>query len=167
MLKHLYLILLSTFIFGLICGGILFLYNNTTGKASDTSKETILSTEMTVYQYGGCARAGNCASYHISDTGAYVYIVRGRNTDDVRHEGMLSASDKKALYNGLAKMDMQKVIQSIFSGTCPVTYDGIAYRYEIVKDGISYSFDSCTQQTNAYSFFETLDGFFEILSNQV
>lgn len=143
------------------------MYNNTTGNTPSDVEVITPDTEITVYQYGGCARAGNCASYHISDTGVYVYIVRGRNTDDLRHEGVLNTADKKALYNGLAKMDMQKVVQSVFSGTCPVMYDGIAYRYEIIKDGVSYSFDSCKQETGTHPFFDTLDGFFEIFNEQV
>lgn len=152
--------LTATFLFGFVSGTILFLYNNTGGV--DLDGEILnkpIGTEITVYEYGGCMKRGVCASYHISDTGTYVYIVRGRNSETIRHEGKLSTGEWRSLYSLLQKENLETVSRSKYSGTCSADIDGISYKYSIVSTDGRYELDSCAQNVSG-EFFDTLNVYF-------
>lgn len=160
--KHLYLILISTFIFGMVSGSVLFLYNNTGGEG-DGERVDEEKTSVTAYAYGGCERMG-CASYRIEEDGAYTYIVHQNSGEELRYEDVLTSVQKKALFSKLKNTDLVQVQGSEFSGTCPAHFDGISYRYEVINGKDSYSFDSCREMTEDLPLFEVLRGYFEIFS---
>jgi hypothetical protein len=188
-MKHTYLILIATFIFGFVSGGILFLYNNV-GGVSDvdavTTEKTLLDdvekpgadtvkkgtkadvlpfTEITVHEYGGCARTDGCASYHISNTGAYIYMVRSRGEEEKRYEGMLSQAEQSVLAKTFADVDIVTKMDSTFVGMCASATDGIAYRYDLVERGTSYGLDSCVQKLSGIDFFDTLNSYFGVFND--
>lgn len=188
-MKHTYFILIATFIFGFVSGGILFLYNNV-GGVSDvdavTTEETLLDdvekpgadtvkkgtkadvlpfTEITVHEYGGCARTDGCASYHISNTGAYIFMVRSRGEKEKRYEGMLSQDEQNVLAKAFADVDIVTTIDSTFVGMCASATDGIAYRYDLVVRGTSYGLDSCVQTLKDVAFFDILNTYFNEFSD--
>ncbi len=158
MLKHIYLILISTFILGFISGVVLFLYNNTGVEGGGTLKRDTAGTNIAVYMYGGCERGDHCSSYRITNTSKYTYIVRGGG-DEKRYEGSLSDKQQDVLTREIASLDIEKILVTSFEGTCPSEHDGIAFRYDIERDGTSYSFDSCVQNISG-PLFDTLETYF-------
>lgn len=188
-MKHTYLILIATFIFGFVSGGILFLYNNVGGVSdidTETNKQTLQKdveghdidtvkkgtktaglsfTEVTVHEYGGCARTDGCASYHIRNTGAYIYMVRSRGEKEKRYEGMLSQAEQNVLAKAFADVDIVTTMDSTFVGMCASATDGIAYRYDVVVRGTSYGLDSCVQTLKEVAFFDILNTYFNEFSD--
>ena len=161
MLKHLYLILISTFIFGFITGVILYLQNNT-GKEGDGALEAnTRGITILAYQYGGCTSLG-CPSYRIANNGSYTYIIRDREAGEKRFEDVLSDSQQERIKDSLASIDLDAVYDTEFVGTCPIAYDGIAHRYDITYKGERYEFDSCTELLEGKELFDTLEDYFEI-----
>ncbi len=161
MLKHLYLILGSTLIFGMISGVVLFLSNNT-GEEGDGGLET--STRgftIIAYQYGGCMRLG-CSSFRIANNGTYMYITRDAQTGEERFEDVLSDKQLDTLRSLIAGTNFNRISDSTFSGTCPITYDGMAYRFDITYKGERYELDSCEESLDGFQLFDTLGSYFEI-----
>lgn len=161
--KSLYLIFIATFVFGMVSGVIIFLQSNTgdagnVGSVSNTDTMTIA-----VYAYGGCARGG-CASYQITSDGAYTYLVRDPAGGEKRITDTLSQKQFTALEVQLADVDLPTIQASEFNGTCPITFDGIAYRYDITYQGVQYSLDSCVHDVEGNAFFDTLTNYFEIFA---
>lgn len=156
----LFLILISTFVFGLVAGGVVFLHNNTGGEGdgSSTKKDT-KGFEILAYSYGGCERLG-CASYRVADDGEYTYIVRGVKGGETKFEDELSNDDLDVLETNIAKVAFARIVATKFTGTCPTQYDGIAYRYDITYKGDQYRFDSCTKDLRDVAFFELLAEYF-------
>jgi hypothetical protein len=161
MLKHLYLILGSTLIFGIISGIVLFLYNNT-GKEGDGGLETS-SRGFTIiaYEYGGCMSLG-CSSYRIANNGAYMYITRDAQTGEDRFEDVLSGRQLGTLRTLIGETNLRRALDTSFTGTCPITYDGVAYRFDITYKGERYELDSCRQSLDGVPLFDTLSSYFEI-----
>ncbi len=167
MTKHVYVILLSTFVFGFVSGAILFLYNNTGngGDGAPVQLEEEAAISVTAYRYGGCARGDGCASYRISDDGTYEYIVRSRAEGETRFADTLSSAEKIALFKTLKDTNLAHLSDTSFVGTCPVEYDGTGYRYNITYYDKQYSFDTCVQDLENEPLFITLADYFEMFSN--
>lgn len=161
MLKHLYLILASTFVFGFMTGAIVYLQTNT-GREGDGSIETI-SKGMTITAtvYGGCERIG-CPSYRIENDGAYTYIVWSPEGGEVRYEDTLTDKQRATLVTELKETDFDRIDDSEFTGTCPIAFDGPAYRYDIEYRGERYEVDSCIEAIDGEPLFATLAGYFSV-----
>ncbi len=167
MTKHVYVILLSTFVFGFVTGAILFLFNNTGngGDGESVQLEEEVAISVMAYQYGGCARGNGCASYRIADDGTYEYLVRSRTDGEIRFEDTMITAEKTALFKALKDTDFEQLTESAFIGTCPAEYDGIGYRYNISYYNKHYSFDTCVQDLANESLFIILADYFGVFSN--
>ena len=167
MLKHLYLIFIATFVFGFIAGVILFLYNNT-GQEVDTSHDGTNVEAFTIhaYMYGGCMRGGGCASYQISNDGSYTYIVRTQVSGERKFNGVLSKNKQIDLLEKVSTTEFDVVTNSQYTETCPVTFDGVAYKYDILYKGERYEFDSCIEDVEEEVLFDLLQEYFYIFSAQ-
>ena len=175
-MKHTYMIIVATFLFGFLAGVILFLYNNVgkddpeassvdtiepSVRESQSASSETNTTVIAAYRYGGCARASGCASYRIADDGAVTYVLRGGD-DDGRREDTLSTEELETLFQTLYETNLEKVSESTFSGTCPADYDGTAYRFEVTYDGERYPFDTCTQNLQNEPLFVLLEDYFDV-----
>ncbi len=167
MTKHVYVILLSTFVFGFVTGAILFLFNNTgnggDGEAVPLEEESAIS--VMAYRYGGCARGDGCASYRIADDGTYEYIVRSRADGETRFADTMNSAEKTALFKALKDTNLEQLMESTFTGTCPAEYDGTGYRYNISYYDKHYSFDTCVQDLENEPLFMTLADYFGMFSS--
>ena len=175
-MKHTYIIIVATFLFGFLGGMILFLYNNV-GKEDTQTSDTVTvqgtnepagganSMVIAAYRYGGCTRSGGCASYRITDDGKVVYVLRGREGDSDRYEDVLSTEEIETLFKTLHDTDLKKVSESTFSGTCPADNDGTAYRFDVTYDGDEYRFDTCTHALAREPFFLMLRDYFDVFNN--
>ena len=164
MLKHLYLILIATFIFGFLTGVIVYFQNNT-GEEGDGGLETnTKGFTIVAYMYGGCEMGGGCPSYRIANDGSYTYIVRDREAGETRHDDSLSRKLHDLLRAQVQGTDYERIFDTESSGTCPVVFDGAAYRYDIVYEGERYEFDSCEEDLGDEALFETLENYFTVFN---
>jgi hypothetical protein len=119
---------------------------------------------ITSHSYGGC-EMGGCASYRIEEDGSFTYIVRPRNAPEIRTEGKLVSEEKKALQKLIKDTNLDSLVDTRFSGTCPIAFDGIAFKYTITFDQKHLTFDSCQQELRNIPLFEILSRYFGIFQN--
>jgi hypothetical protein len=164
MAKHLYLLILFTFVIGLLTG--IFGYFMTQGEADngttppDVAEETGYEILLTVY--GGCARIG-CASFRLLDDGTYTYLAPTGVRDYARYEDTISDRQRALITDLLSGTSLDEVKETAYEGTCPVTYDGIAYRFDIRNGGDRYSFDSCVENLDNEPLFLELVKYIAIM----
>lgn len=163
MLKHLYLIFVATFVLGFMMGVIVFFASNT-GKEGDGSIEPISKgMVITGSVYGGCERIG-CPSYRIENDGSYTYIVWTPEGNEVRYEDELTGKQLTLLKSELKMTDFEHLDDTEFTGTCPIAFDGPAYRYDIEYSGERYEVDSCVEVLDGEPLFSTLEEYFNLFS---
>ncbi len=166
-MKHLYLLILLTFVTGFIGGAVLFIQTGREDSELESQPVSEQSTErgyeVVGYRYGGCERLG-CPSYRIQDDGTYTYIARDQNGQDRRYADTISGKRRKELEAAVRSTDFERVQANPYTATCPAEYDGIAYRYEIERDDVRYSIDSCREVIDGENLFILLADYFEIFS---
>lgn len=162
MSRQVVFVLISTFCIGFFAGIFVFFESRSNDVREDeTSHAPETGFEIIGYTYGGCERVG-CASYRIDDTGAYSYIAMDRMAGDGRYEDVLTEKQQHDLAERIASFDPEMLKAKPFTGTCPVTYDGLGYRYEIRIGGEWFSFDSCKEDMDGDTLFVLLSDYFEI-----
>lgn len=154
MLKHAYLIFVATFLLGVVSGVVLYIASHSGQEGGSDIHESSGFT-IAAYAYGSCERT-SCPSYRIAQDGAYAFVAAG----GTRFEGSIPFSDRAALGAALRDTPLGDLEETIFVGTCPITYDGPAYRYDIFYNGMNYHFDSCGQELGATSLFHALEDYF-------
>jgi hypothetical protein len=166
MTKHLYLVILLTFVTGLATGvyGYFMTQHEVTvedagsgGQASDASGYEILATV-----YGGCERVG-CASFRLHEDGSYTYLSPDGVHSYARFEDEISPRQRELLAELLMSAPLSRIEKSAFSGVCPITYDGIAYRFDIRLETKQYSLDTCMQDLGREELFIELIKYFAIM----
>jgi hypothetical protein len=164
MLKHLYFIIFLTFVTGLATG--VYGFFSTREPADENPREEVGGAE-TGYEilatvYGGCERIG-CASYRLMDDGTYLYLAPDGVRGYARYEDEVSPRQRERVEDLLMSAPLVRIEETIFVGTCPATYDGIAYRFDIRREGDTYSLDSCTQSLDDEELFIELIKYFDIM----
>lgn len=159
MLKHLYLIFLSTFLLGFVAGALTLLFTSTGKEGDGALTQTPQGLIIAVYTYGGCERLG-CPSYRIGSDNAYIYLPQGSTRADTKYTGTLTTTQKNTITGLVAHTDFARVQNTHFNGVCPITHDGIAYKYVIENNGVRYAFDSCKEATAGVSLFDALVEYF-------
>lgn len=165
MKKHLYFIMFLTFVTGLSVGVYGYMSTHTGDGVRDAVPEPALETtgyEVLATVYGGCARLG-CSSYHLTESGAYRYLAPDGRGGYYRYEDEISPKQREALAVELMHAPLARIAASSFTGTCPVTYDGIAYRFEIRRETERFSFDTCAQSLDGVELFVELVKYFDIM----
>jgi hypothetical protein len=163
-MKHLYLIILLTFVTGLATG--IYGYFMTQGEEHEENmvpeirEETGYEILLTVY--GGCARIG-CASFKLLDDGTYTYLAPTSVRDYVRYEDAISERQRERITDLLSEASLDEIGETVYRGTCPVTYDGIAYRFDIRERGDRYSLDSCVHDLDNEPLFLELVKYIAIM----
>jgi hypothetical protein len=155
--------LIATFVFGFVSGVILYLYNNASGGNGEVVLDDA-TISITAYRYGGCERAGGCPLYRITNDGTYTYMMRGAANEEARFENILNDTEQTELFKILKDTNLSKVTDTVYTGTCPVEHDGIAYRYTIVYNENRYRFDTCKQSLDNVPLFEVLQRYFDMFA---
>ncbi len=158
MMKHFYLILFSTLLVGFFSGVFVF-FMTREPEVSTPPDDTQTGFEVVVSAYGGCERIG-CSFYRISEDGTYTLVTQGLESQNERLEGEVTGMQREDLKGLMDETDFAEVAASRFEGECPIIYDGVAYRFEIQKEGNNYSFDSCREDLELPLFIE-LESYFD------
>ncbi len=162
MQKHFFLLLLLTFIVGFACGVYGFFISHDTESRVDNTPVEEIGFEALVTVYGGCERIG-CVSLRLMDDGSYTYLAPDGVRDYARYEDIVSPRQLESVTSLIESAPLEKLSKTIFTGTCPATYDGIAYRFDIRRGADRYSFDSCTESTLGEPLFDELISFIGIM----
>lgn len=160
--KSQFMMLGATFIFGLVSGAILFLFNTIGNEGGGALEETNTGFVVIAHMYGGCAEGGGCPSYRITEDGSYEYIKRELGNVEKRSNGVLSNTQIKILRDRVTTTDFDALRQTTFADECPANLDGAAYRYEIEYLGEQYSLDSCVHNLGANMIFGSFQDYFEL-----
>lgn len=164
MQRHIYLSVLMTFAVGLAVGVLVF-FQSRTGEVSTATPvtETEGGFEILGYKYGGCEKFG-CTSYRILHDGSYTFIERNKDGEDRRYEDVISPKRLSELETLIADTDFEKILGALYTGICPVEYDGVAFRYEVRRGEERFSLDSCREDLDTDPLFVHLADYFEIFS---
>ena len=162
MQKHFFLLILMTFVVGFACGVYGFFISRDTKSNVDTAIVEETGYEILVTTYGGCERIG-CVSLRLLDDGSYTYLAPEGIRDYARYEDVISPRQLESLTNLTESASLDEFSETVFTDTCPVTYDGIAYRFDIRRDGDRFSFDSCVESTHGGPLFDELVSFIAIM----
>jgi hypothetical protein len=143
MLRHLFFILTLTLVTGMATGIFgFFVTRDTSSLVKEVAEQPQDGFEILATVYGGCSRIG-CTSLRIFDSGDYMYLMPQSDRTYERYEETLTRRQQEDLEDVVRSTDFEYLSTTVFQGTCPVTYDGIAYRYDIRYEDNQYSFDSC------------------------
>lgn len=154
MAKHLYLIMIATFVLGAVTGMIVFLLSHVGYEGSGNIREVTNEFVITVRTYGGCDRmgGGTCPSYRVTDSGEYVFFVPKQDGTILQFRGTLLPEELASLKEALDTTPVRDIVEDTFTGTCPIVYDGVAFYYDMILDGESIALDSCEQATDGALF---------------
>lgn len=154
------MVTVGTFVFGLICGFLLFITTHT-GEEGNGSLETTFEDEVVIdaRTYGGCSRAG-CLQYRIFIDGSYEYVNHAKQS--TVHKNVLTDRHGEVLSTAIEATDFEAVLLEKPMETCPIVFDGVAYEYTIQKNGKSYTVDTCVHTIESYELFVLLQKYFEV-----
>ena len=146
---------------GIVTGSYVY-YLNTTEETSSYIPELNETPDFMVIAelYGGCMRGDVCASYRIVDDGSYTYIAPQYDEDAERVTGKLSRTELAELKQLVASSDLSGILSSTFGGVCPITYDGVAMKYDITIGGENYGIDTCMDDIGDDPLFSLLEEYF-------
>lgn len=162
MRKHVYLTLVSTLFIGFFSGIYMYFLTREPNVPKEiTPVEEDAGFEVIANRYGGCERVG-CTLYRIHEDGTYMFLKYNSGSEGERFQDSVTETQRENLRALLADTDFVGVKELVFTGICPTTYDGIAYRYEITYEGETYSFNSCEEDLENEPLFIELKNYFDI-----
>lgn len=161
MTRHHTLMILLTFVMGFITGVFGYFWSRNVEEAPPRAPVEE-GYELLVTAYGGCERIG-CPSFRLNDDGTYQYLAPVSVRDYAKYEDTVSDKQHESISELVYGTDLERLTNSEFMGTCPVTYDGLAYRIEVRREGERYSLDSCENELEDEVFFVELTKYFGIM----
>ncbi|MBX2866678.1 hypothetical protein KTR10_01835 [Candidatus Kaiserbacteria bacterium] len=158
-MKAFYFTLVTTFLVGFIAGSYIYFVTE------DALPDFFAGTDVPDFEiigdaYGGCQMLGACPSFVLRDDGTYIHQIPQRGGTPINTESRLSSVDRSEVRELLRATNLARIEQSTFSGTCPIAFDGLAYRYRIYIGETRYDLDSCRQDLEG-ELFEYLPHYFE------
>ncbi len=163
MLKNLYLVILLTLVTGFATGAFTYV---STREVKDHSEEKVEEVqtgyEILATVYGGCSRIG-CASFRLMSDGEYMYLAPDSEGSYARYEDKISVRQNEYIAELLMSAPLMQISKSKFEGVCPVTFDGIGYRFDIRRETERYSLDMCVQDLDGEDLFIELIKYFDIM----
>jgi hypothetical protein len=163
--KHLYALTFLTFLMGAVSGVYVYFISrepDTPSSGDDTEQS---GYEIVATTYGGCERIG-CTSLRILDDGTYTYLVNGGVDGYGRYDGELSSAERKSLTKLVEGTDFTELVQTVYEGTCPITYDGVAYQFVIRSEAFVYELDSCEEALDEEPLFDELVTYFDMMNEK-
>jgi len=161
--------ILFTLICGIVAGSYLFVVGfrpQVVQVTSELVSPPDLSKLIIIegYQYGGCERTGQCASFRIQDDGEYSYVATSIPTTEGRFGGVIPRRDWQAIRNRLSAPVLAQGATRVSPGDCASFVDAIDVRYEITFQGERYMLDTCqTSLSEADELKKLLDGLWQFI----
>lgn len=147
-------LLISTFLMGVVAGGYFYLtvfapeYNDVLSSGDTLSaNDLVIEGEM----YGGCSEADACASFRLVDGKRYEY--RSFPDADMK-KGTLSNGIADPIRAAIADADLERLSENVSSAECASYVDGVDYRYTVFRGGNSYVLDTCGTRFSAELSFQ-------------
>ncbi len=163
--KHIYLIFVTTFLLGCVAGVVILLQTKTgSSEIDEYTPKKMEGFTISARMYGGCARIG-CPSYYIDTQSKYTYIFTNHGRQEERAEDVLTQKQTEALDRLIRITDFVALKATSYTEMCPITYDGVAYTYNIDFEGERYSFDSCVENLEKNELFVQLSNYFEAFAH--
>lgn len=160
-MRSTYVMFIATFLFGVLTGAVIFFQGNTGKEGDGAIPKNTSSFTVYGYMYGGCEPGKHCTSYKVEQNGSYLFIVRDTQKG-TKYEGKLADAEKGTLQTLAKDTPYAEIATRVFTGTCPITFDGMAYRYEVEYKGERYVFDSCKTNIEGVPLFDTLQTYFDL-----
>ncbi len=135
-----------TFVVGFFAGIYLYL----TGFATTFEPPTVSENNIyegfviTAESYGVCQEFDDCLSFQVLENGMYRAILQDGEEQYV-NEDKIPLSLRTALKNNLNAVSLTRESESR-SGGC--YYEDDNYRFNITRDGVSYTLDTCNTSIN-------------------
>ncbi len=138
----------STFLIGLFVGMYVYLTAFVPEYFENQALEAVLDEKISTLRitgesYGGCQRAGRCASFELSGDRKYKYLPAITQGELV---GIQSGRLPKGLFdhilNIMEKADLPSLAQSV-NKQCDNWADGIDYKYTVQLRNDFYELDTC------------------------
>ena len=139
------LILLITFLVGIITGGYLFLtgfapqFLAHNGATDTTYSDFSFSGEV----YGGCSRGDACPSFQVLMDGSFSYLPLGVVSGTGVINGNLSKLLMQELQTKFTNVNLEIASRSIEATTCDSYLDGMDFHYQVTLKTVVYIFDTC------------------------
>ncbi len=161
--------LLITFVFGICTGGYLYLTAFAPQLDKLTGNTEAIYEDFVVVgnQYGGFR--GTAPSFQVLKDGSFRYVGFAETAGaGVPKEGTVPNALWKEVKKTLDANTLYTESRKIEPATCVSYVDGIDYRYEITRDSVIYSLDTCGTNFSAdaatavaldklWNYFETLE----------
>jgi hypothetical protein len=167
MSRHHKLLIAATFLMGFVTGVFGYFWS----KSSDDTGAQILNIdtpneergfEVLLTAYGGCERIG-CPSLRLLTDGSYQYLAPRSVRDYGKYEDVISPNQRETLTQLISETPFAELTETQFEGTCPVVYDGLAYRIEVRVESNRYSLDTCVENINNEPLTIELIRYFDIM----
>lgn len=144
MTGKIYFILGSSFVMGILSG--LFFYATVfiPEFAIESDSSEIIDVNTVVIEgkmYGGCQEMDACASFKLQDNKKYQY--QATRSAKVT-EGKIPKEINAELFSKMDVQMLSKLAQNITSSQCASFVDGLDYMYDVTKDGVTYTLNTCT-----------------------
>ncbi len=158
------MLLALTFFTGVVSGVYVYFISREPETYPDPSLTEESGYEIVTTMYGGCERIG-CSSIRFVDDGSYTYLVSDGSDGYERFEDRVTTGQLETLTELMKETPFDAIADSVFEGSCPIIYDGLAYRFAIHYEGTQYDFDSCSEFLEGVPLFEELIEYFDIMDD--
>lgn len=135
-----------TFIVGVIVGAYLFVYGfNPQYEQVTNWTEEVGTFSVAGEAYGGCKRGGICASFQITDRGAYkTFPAVSAGEERIPTEGILPSAVYRDLRNAFTGDSLVVLEEPVTSNGCASATNGIDYRLRVSLSSEQFVLDTCT-----------------------
>lgn len=139
--------ILLTFVVGLFAGSYLYVTGfATTFEPPEASSENIYTQfVITGESYGVCDTTNTCLSFQVLENGAYRALLETTDSNTpLTKEGTIPWSLKRDLAETLTAEVLARESRVRPFPVCKYGEDADNYRFQVTKDQVSYTLDTCT-----------------------
>jgi len=136
-------LLISTFLMGMIAGGYLYVSAFAPSVESLLPDKDVRSSSFVIEgeMYGACEEDDSCASFQLIDGRDYHYI---SSPKDAVNQGRLDAAYRRVLLHALPVDVLEQNSKRSAQANCASSRGSIDYSYVITKDNEEYILDTCS-----------------------
>lgn len=135
-----------TFVVGMIVGAYLFVYGfNPQYELVTNWTDDVGTFAIAGEAYGGCSRGSICASFQVTEAGAYrAFAAVPVGKERIPVSGTLSSALYRDLRNAFTSESLLLLEEPVVSERCASATDGIDYRVRVSLGSEQFVLDTCT-----------------------